>query len=313
MVNGENSIRISVIMVTYGHEKYIQKAIEGVLMQYCNFNIELIVANDNSPDNTDEVIKKYLSENNISRNITIKYTKHDFNKGMQPNYIWSVKQAVGKYIAVCEGDDYWTDPLKLQKQVDFLEANEDYVLTFHPVHILKPDGSLLPDYLTTVPINYETQETLARLGNYIHTPSVVFRNIIKSFPLEFELSPIGDYFLYMLLTNHGKIKMLDDTMAVYRYGVGIISKMNGMRIANSNVRMYSCMLSALDDFKIKKIIFDRQLEVVNIHYQQIEDQYKHIVFLPKWYVFLSTRLNLFVKDPKDTFVRLKNKIKRFLG
>ena len=100
---------------------------------------------------------------------------------------------------MCEGDDYWTDPYKLQKQVDFLEANPDYVLNFHKVKILKPDGLLVDDFITKVPDNYETQETLARLGNYIHTPSVVFRNLIIELPKEFSLSPIGDYFLYMLL------------------------------------------------------------------------------------------------------------------
>ena len=84
-----------------------------------------------------------------------------------------------KYLAFLDGDDYWTDPLKLQKQVDFLEANDDYVLTFHPVKILNRDGSLVEDFITIVPENYETQETLAQLGNYIHTPSVVYKNILK--------------------------------------------------------------------------------------------------------------------------------------
>jgi hypothetical protein len=136
--------------------------------------------------------------------------KHCFNSGT-------------KYVALLEGDDYWTDPYKLQKQVDFLDANPDYVLSFHKVKILQPNGELVKDFITKVPENYETQETLARLGNYIHTPSVVFRNVLKELPKEFSISPIGDYFLYMLLSEHGKLKYLEEEMAVYREGVGIWS------------------------------------------------------------------------------------------
>lgn len=215
--------KVSVVTITYGHEKYITETLDGVLIQQYAGPVEFIIANDNSPDATDEVVKKYFLENPAPSNFEIKYTKHETNKGMMPNFIWALEQTTGKYIANCEGDDYWTDPLKLQKQVVFLEGNEEYVLTFHPVKIKNPDGSLVDDLITEVPANYELQETLALKGNYIHTPSVVFRNVIKDFPPEFSLSPIGDYFLYMILTSHGKIKMINDNMAVYRQGVGVWS------------------------------------------------------------------------------------------
>ena len=117
---------VSVVMITYNHEAYIQQAIEGVLMQECDFKVELIIADDNSPDNTEVVVKKILSEH--SKASWIKYTKHNANKGMNSNFIWATKQCKGKYIAICEGDDYWTDSNKLQKQVDFLEKNKDYGL-----------------------------------------------------------------------------------------------------------------------------------------------------------------------------------------
>ena len=112
----------------------------------------------------------------------------------------------------------------MQKQVDFLETSQDYVLCFHQVSILKTNGEVVDDFITKVPQNYETIQTLARLGNYIHTPSVVFRNIISEFPFEFEHTPIGDYFLYMMLAEHGKLKFLEEKMAVYRNGVGVWSE-----------------------------------------------------------------------------------------
>lgn len=195
---------VSVVMITYGHEKYIKKAIEGVLMQKCNFKFELIISNDCSPDNTNNIVNENLLFDN--KNI-IKYTRHEHNMGMMNNFLWTLNQCKGNYVALCEGDDYWTDPLKLQKQVDFLESNLDYVLCFHQVKILKPEGVLVNDFITKVPEHYENQDTLARLGNYIHTPSVVFRNVINHYPNQLNRSPIGDFFFVYAFIFTWKVKI----------------------------------------------------------------------------------------------------------
>ncbi len=117
---------VSVVMITYGHEQLVKQAIEGVLMQQCDFEVELIIANDCSPDNTDSVVDQL--KKNHTNSSWIKYTRHTTNKGMTSNFIWALEQVTGKYIALCDGDDYWTDPLKLKKQVDFLEENTGYSL-----------------------------------------------------------------------------------------------------------------------------------------------------------------------------------------
>ena len=127
--------KVSVCMITYGHEKFIEEAINGVLMQECDFVVELIIANDCSPDKTDAVIQNILC--NHPRASWIKYIKHDKNLGMMPNFIFAMQECKGKYIALCEGDDYWTDPSKLQKQVDFLEANSDYVIHSGVAQLMK--------------------------------------------------------------------------------------------------------------------------------------------------------------------------------
>ncbi|MDP2088622.1 MAG: glycosyltransferase [Flavobacteriaceae bacterium] len=256
-----NKPTLSVCMITYNHEKYIAEAINGVLMQVCNFEVELILANDCSTDKTDAVIQEII-QNHPNRS-WIKYTNHPQNKGMMPNFIWAMQQCKGKYIALCEGDDYWTNPLKLQKQVDFLEGNLDYVLCFHQVNILKTNGEIVSDFITKVPENYETIETLARLGNYIHTPSVVFRNIIKEFPFEFKHTPIGDYFLYMMLAEKGKLKYLGVNMGVYRYGDGFFSGNSSLEKVNSNLKLFTCLGFYLKNEEIKKIILNRQLQTVN--------------------------------------------------
>lgn len=259
-------VLVSVVMITYGHEKYIREAIEGVLMQKGDFSLELIIANDSSPDATDIVISEMLKTH--SKADRIRYIKHEKNIGMMPNFIFALQQAQGKYIALCEGDDYWTDPYKLQKQVDFLEANSDYVLSFHKVKILKPSGEFVDDFITKVPENYETQETLARLGNYIHTPSVVFRNIIMEFPPEFSLSPVGDYFLYMILAEHGKLNYIEEEMAVYREGSGIWSVESDYFRNLKTAQTHALIVSALKNNKIIVDILTKRIEVFLNRYKR---------------------------------------------
>lgn len=253
----QQRVLVSVVMITYGHEKYIRQAIEGVLMQEGDFDLELVIANDCSPDNTDAVVQDVLSHHSNAH--WIRYVRHEKNIGMMPNFIFALQQAKGKYVALCEGDDYWTDPFKLQKQVAFLEANLEYVLSFHKIKILKPNGELVEDFITKVPENYETQETLARLGNYIHTPSVVFRNVIQEFPPEFSLSPIGDYFLYMMLTEYGKIKYLEEEMAVYREGVGIWSAKTEYFRNLKTAQTHALIVSAMSKFPLTTKIVNTRI------------------------------------------------------
>jgi len=188
-------------------------------MQKCNFDYEIVIGEDCSTDESRNIILEYSKQFPGKFNLLL----HNSNIGAQKNQLAVLENCTGQYIAMCEGDDYWTDPLKLQKQVVFLEANPDYVLCFHQVSILKANGEIVDDFITKVPENYETIATLARIGNYIHTPSVVFRNVIKEFPFEFSQSPIGDCFLYMMLAEHGKLNYLEDKMCVYREGVGVWS------------------------------------------------------------------------------------------
>ncbi|UFK97093.1 glycosyltransferase family 2 protein [Kaistella faecalis] len=199
--------KVSVVTITYGHEKYISETLDGVLMQQYDGPVEFIIANDNSPDATDGVVKKYFLENSAPSNFEIKYTKHTTNKGMMPNFIWALEQATGKYIALCEGDDYWTDPLKLQKQVDFLEENEEYVLTFHDVKIVNEDKIISPNKIPKK--NRRDLAAKEMCGSItIPTLSIVFRNFCNSF-IEFMPNVVnGDKVLIAFLSEYGKAKYL---------------------------------------------------------------------------------------------------------
>ena len=292
---------ISVIMITYGHEKFIRQAVEGVLMQKCNFNVELIIANDASPDKTSDIVYDIIKTNpNANR---IKYINRDKNIGGQNNFKDAFEQCKGKYIAHCEGDDYWTDPCKLQKQIDFLETNPDYVLTFHKIKILQPNGILVDDFITKIPENYQTIEALAQYGNYIHTPSIVYKNIINELPFEMMISPIGDYFLYMIIAQHGKLKYFEESMAVYRFGVGIHSTQGHIKMAKSNFKLFTLLLSYFNDPKINQILLDRQLNAFDSFEHLIRNEYREAFV--SHHVFFKALQSL--QDPGKFWRKLKNK------
>ena len=228
--------KVSVVTITYGHEKYITETLDGVLMQQYQGPVELIIANDNSPDATDEVVKKYFSENPAPENFEIKYTKHETNKGMMPNFIWALEQATGEYIALCEGDDYWTDPQKLQKQVDFLEENKEYIAVGHQRIVVEND----------IEKNYFSQDIL-------YTQCVLFKNIINEDYIKFSDGVFnGDTFLFNYLKLFGKVKNLDFVGAVYRMtGFGVYSSIDEINKINKALETYSTLISLQGKFKTK--------------------------------------------------------------
>ena len=212
--------KISVVTITYGHENFIEQTLDGVFMQDYKGEIEFIISNDHSPDATDRVIKDYLSVKEIPINFTIKYTQHEVNKGMMPNFIWALEQTSGKYIALCEGDDYWTDPLKLQKQVDFLEENEEYVIHSGKAQILKDNklGKTIGDPLSKK--TYDIADFYTK--NNLVTCTAMFRNISISLS-NFEGLVFGDWKLYTLLLSQksGNLAYVADVIySVYRIHEG---------------------------------------------------------------------------------------------
>lgn len=252
-----NTIKVTACIITFNQELYIRQCIESVVSQIVDFEYEIIIGDDCSSDNT----KKICDEYSEKYPKLIKYIQRPKNLGMIANWLATISESNGQYLAICEGDDYWIDPNKLQKQVDFLEANKDYVLTFHKIKLLNSEGELLDDFITNVPEEHETIEDLARSGNYIHTPSIVFRNIIKEMPDEFKSSPIGDYFLYMLLTQYGRVKYFNESMAVYRIGVGIWSSESKM---SQDLKTMECFSL------VHKVFINKNKEISDIFRNRIK-------------------------------------------
>lgn len=131
---------VSVIVLTYNHEDYIAQALDSILMQKTSFPYEILVGDDSSTDKTLEIVEEYRKKYPG----VIHIVKHKKNVGASRNAYDTMSESKGKYLASCEGDDFWTDSKKLQLQVDFLEANKDYIACTHPVVFVDKNGEVLP-------------------------------------------------------------------------------------------------------------------------------------------------------------------------
>lgn len=212
----ENGVMVSVHMITYKHEKFIAEAIEGVLSQKTNFLVELIISDDCSPDKTREIIETYR----VKYPSVIKPVARDKNLGMMKNFADTFRYCTGKYIAVCEGDDCWTDPLKLQKQVDFLEAHTEYAMCFHNARIVDVEKGTETLFLDQhEDRSYSGSEIL--MVWTIPTASVVFRNHCFSIAeLENPNYRNGDIVLFLSIADHGKLWYKSDVMSRYNRHTG---------------------------------------------------------------------------------------------
>lgn len=223
-MNREKSdVKLSICCITYNHEKYIEQTLNSFLMQKTNFKFEVLIHDDASTDKTAEIIHKY--EKKFPDIIKPVYQKENqFSKGIYVDKEFNWPRIQGEYVALCEGDDYWTDEYKLQKQVDFLDQNKDYNVCFHPVLTVWDDDSkvdsVYPDEQCRF---YKTELTFDDLliRNFIQTNSVVYRWQLKGKEDTFPNNILPcDYFIHLLNVNNGKIKCLPHVMAVYRKQAG---------------------------------------------------------------------------------------------
>lgn len=213
---------VSICCITYNHENYIRDAIEGFLIQKTSFPFEIIIHDDASTDNTANIIEEYANKY-PDLFVTILQSENQWSKGGGSIYARFVyPRARGKYIALCEGDDYWTDPLKLQKQVDFLEENKDYGLV-HTNYYIQNDRNNSSTIDNFGEINrYDNEQEKYLFDGKMRTLTVLFRadfiveiNNIMSRP-EFQNAPAGDRVMFLTISTMSKIKFLEDVTGVYR-------------------------------------------------------------------------------------------------
>lgn len=250
---------LSVCVITYNQELFIKDTIEGILRQKTNFPFEVLIADDCSTDSTRIICFEYADKYPDK----IKVLNSVKNVGLTANFFNSIKMCSGKYIAICEGDDYWTDDFKLQKQVDFLEANNRFIGCFHNTEERYQEGSkasfLYCDFPKATSVSYKE----LCFSNLIPTCSVIFRNTyIKDIPdwvLKFKMA---DWVLHLINAEHGEFYYIPQVMGVHRLSE------NSAWSLQSKSRNIQSVLEAYDELII------RFAHNTDFHYQLLKGKKK---------------------------------------
>jgi len=214
---------VSICCLTYNHELYIRQCLEGFMMQETNFPFEVLIHDDASTDKTACIISEYETKYpNIIKPVYQK--ENQFSKGVAVTRVYQFPRSRGKYLALCEGDDYWTDPNKLQKQVDFMENNSEYSLCTHSVEVIfENDWKWTKDTRLKEPIQIATFTDVVE-RHFIPTNSILFRReYIKQLPDWLNNMLSGDIPLVWILTSHGKCYHFFEKMGVKRINGGGIT------------------------------------------------------------------------------------------
>jgi glycosyltransferase involved in cell wall biosynthesis len=205
-------MKASVLMLAYNHERYIAQAIESALGQQTEFPFELVIGEDCSTDRTRDILRGYRDRYPDR----IRLLLPERNLGMMENLIQTCQACRGAYIAILEGDDYWTSPHKLQSQVDFLETNPGFSECFHNVEVVvegRPDENR--PFLSELKGTYTLEDVVG--SNFIPTCATVFRAAsLPTFPEWFAAMPMGDWPLHVFLAEKGAIGCIPEIMGAYR-------------------------------------------------------------------------------------------------
>lgn len=210
---------VSICSITYNHAPYIRQCLDGFLMQQTTFPIEIIINDDCSTDGTTEIVKEYAEKYpDLIRPIF--HEENQYQKGVKGMFATFVfPKARGKYIAMCEGDDYWTDPLKLQKQVDFLEANPEYGLVHTRAKVFTRKKEEFSKDGHTIGSPFKNFDELL-VSNKIATLTTCFRNdLCRLYLDEVHLYPkwrMGDYPLWLFIASKSSVYFMQDITSVYR-------------------------------------------------------------------------------------------------
>ena len=212
-----NEIMVSVVCDVFNHEDFLRECLDGIVMQQTDFAFEILIHDDASTDKSVEIIQEYVDKYpHLFKPIYQKENK--YSKGVSIWYDIQFPRANGKYIAICEGDDYWIDPLKLQKQVDFMEVNPEYSMCFHAAEIKNETTTRI---ITTCQ-NIEEKEYFTNdifPGWVVPTASVVYRrSMVDSFPplKNAHWIKYGDIVLFLKCTHVGRVWGMKNQMSVYR-------------------------------------------------------------------------------------------------
>ncbi len=303
-----NKPKVSVCLVTYNHEQYIQKCLDSILCQQTSFDFEIVIGEDHSTDRTPEIIREYAEKYPEK----IKAFIRPKNIGAKFNYLHSFFTCKGDYIVHIEGDDYFSDPEKLQIQAEFLDQHQEYSACFHNALMLYEDETQRTNHLINPPDQKSIIYTPDFLGKketwFMATASVMMRKkYVSSLPEWFLTCKSGDIPLYVILSEFAPIAYINREMSVYRRhleGISFTDNTQSLPFLENRIFMYSKINEYTNDkFKkeIKSILGEYYLMYLNT--QELK---KH--WFKKLYYFLKAWLLL----PNSSNELLKNSFKESL-
>ena len=296
---------VSICCITYNHAPYIRSALDGFLMQETDFAYEILIHDDASTDGTADIIREYTARYpDIIKPILRE--ENQYSKGISNISIFNFPRARGEFIAMCEGDDYWTDPHKLRKQVDFLRARPDCSLCFHSSKIISVDGSMAEGMMRPYRESRKVEpEAIVDKSTGYPTASLVFpARIVKTLPDYYLHCPVGDIPMQLMMACAGYAYYMDEPMCVYRVGVASswTSLMKQGDYENKQKRYYEQMKEMYETFDrstfgrfhneamsaAKRIYFLTQVNTK--HYDQVrKKEYR------RYYRELSLRTRFFIR------------------
>jgi len=203
------------------HVDYIWAALRGLIGQKTSFPFEIIIFDDFSTDGTRDIINAFAKRYPLIVK-TVLPDENQRSQGIKPLFDLVTPLCRGKYIACCDGDDYWSDTSKIQQQASFMEQNTEYVFSSHSISTINSNGELLdPDWLPDYYKKDFTEEEVTLVWSCVQLQSMMYRNVIMSIPDEMRKAPAGDVFFCSLLGHHGRSKYLPNIKpAMYRQHCG---------------------------------------------------------------------------------------------
>ena len=296
-------IAVSVLCLVYNHEKYLRKCLDGFVNQKTNFKFEVIIHDDASTDNSVDIIKEYETKYpDIIK--PIYQTENQYSKGVKITNTILFPRARGKYIAFCEGDDYWCDEHKLQKQYDVMESNPECHFCVHKVCATKENGELLNQYypnfaLDTGAIKTERFMEIIGIAYQFQTSSYFIRTAdmkeyVNNTPEFVKVADVGDEPMMLYFGHLGDVYYIDEIMSCYRRN----------SIGSWSLRMKSDSKNQLLHYNLILEMYDAFNEFTDNKYEKQLSPRRKVCYLTKY------ALNL--DDPENAKILLKKENRDFL-
>lgn len=309
------TVQVSIICNAYNHEKYIRDALEGFVMQKTNFAFEVLIHDDASTDKTADIIREYEAKYpDIIK--PIYQNENQYSKGGGVSARFQIPRIRGRYVAFCEGDDYWTDPLKLQKQFDAMEAHPEVDMCAHGSLIIDAASGkeILKVDLSSSPCVIRVEEVIYGGGGFVSTASLFYRHTIYENQPKFRQVLSLDYTLQILGSLRGGLLYLNDCMCNYRYHTE--NSWSLSHTAESKRRLFDrlkCALEVLDEETNYKYSETIRRRIIKYEFEELIGKDKYSEVLSRKYrsvlkeCSVLERIEIWIKAKFPILMRIKRK------